>query len=235
MPERPYQPLSDAQLFWLAQYLTPDMTNNRRQGGSTLTYMEAWAVKAMLVTVFGYGGFSSEVLESKIIRAVEQQQSGNASKTNHKVTAQATVRLEILQIGAVYQETAIADGVLPDWTEAADAAMKSAESDALKRCCIFLGNRFGLSLYNKDGQFNDVIGEVVAPDQAGGAMRYWQSLQQQPQFAPPPPQPQQQAGPSHFTQVQQQMQDGREQWKDRMQQGMKLDDAAAYGPGVGEA
>jgi recombination DNA repair RAD52 pathway protein len=224
MPERPYQPLSDAQLYWLAQFLDPNSTNNRRQGGSTLTYMEGWAVKASLITIFGYGGVSSEVLDSKIIRSVEQAQSSNKDKVNHKVTAQATVRLTILQLGAVFQETAIADGTLPDWTESADAAMKSAETDALKRCCIFLGNRFGLSLYNKDGQYADVVGEVVAPDQAGGAMRYWQSLQQQ--YQPPAQQqmPPQQPQQSHFQDVQQQMQQGREEWKDRVQQGMKVDE-----------
>src|SRR5690606_16452669 len=41
-----------------------------------------------------------------------------------------------------------------------DNALKSAESDALKRCAINLGTQFGLSLY-KDGAFADVIKKVL--------------------------------------------------------------------------
>jgi DNA repair and recombination protein RAD52 len=238
--ERPYQPLSDAQLYRLGQLLDASVTGSRRQGGSNLTYMEAWQVKASLITIFGYGGFSSEVLDSKIVRAVEQKQQ-TSDKMNHKVTAQATVRLTILQLGAIYTESAIADGTLPDWTEAADAAMKSAESDALKRCCIFLGNQFGLSLYNKDGQYTDVVGPVWSPDQAGGAQRYLQALQEkwkaQQQGQQPPQQPPvMSAQMQGFQATQQQLQTEREAWKDRVQQGMKVDgNGAAYGPGVGEA
>jgi hypothetical protein len=37
-----------------------------------------------------------------------------------------------------------------------DNALKTAASDAFKRCCINLGTQFGLSLYN-DGQTTDVV------------------------------------------------------------------------------
>lgn len=172
-----HTPLTDAQLYYLGENLNPSLVATRRQGSTTLSYMEAWSIKATLIRIFGFAGFSSECIDRKQLRAVEVPQSRDQTKTNWKVTYEATVRLTILQTGAVYQESAIADGSLPDYTESADAALKSAESDALKRCAIFLGTQFGLSLYNNASPM-DVIGPVWAPDQIGGRDRYIRSMQQ---------------------------------------------------------
>lgn len=176
------QPLTDAQLFYLSENLSPDLVATRQQGRTTLSYMEAWQIKATLIRLFGYAGFSSECVDRKMLRAVEQPKSSGTG-TNWKVTYEATVTLTIHQTGAVYTESAIADGQLPDYTEAADAALKSAESDALKRCAIFLGTQFGLSLYNNGGIL-DVIGPVWAPDQIGGRDRYLAQFQQPAQMPP---------------------------------------------------
>jgi hypothetical protein len=43
-------------------------------------------------------------------------------------------------------------------------ALKTAESDALKRAAIYLGTQFGLSLY-KNGETADVVRRVLAPGQ----------------------------------------------------------------------
>jgi recombination DNA repair RAD52 pathway protein len=128
-----------------------------------MSYLEAWDVKASLIKVFGFGGFSSELLESEILDVREvAQRSGN--KMNQKVTAKAVVRLTIHQTGAVYTEAAIAGSSQPDITESMDMAIKSAESDALKRAAIFLGTQYGLSLYNA-GRTTDIVQRVFAPDQ----------------------------------------------------------------------
>jgi len=128
-----------------------------------MSYLEAWDVKASLIKVFGFGGFSSELIESEILDVREVAQR-NGSKMNQKVTAKAVVRLTIHQTGAVYTEAAIAGSSQPDITESMDMAIKSAESDALKRAAIFLGTQFGLSLYNA-GRTTDIVQRVFAPDQ----------------------------------------------------------------------
>ena len=175
MTERTLVPLSPAQLWYLLENLNPGQVAHRRQGSTNLSYMEAWAIKATLIRVFGFGGYSSECISDELIKAEQVPQSSNKDKFNWKVTYKATVRLTIHQTGAVYQESAIADGSLPDFTESADAALKSAESDALKRCAIFLGTQFGLSLYD-NASLMDVIGAVWAPDQVGLRDEYLRQL-----------------------------------------------------------
>lgn len=156
-------PLTDRQLKTLLANLNPERVSKRDQGKQSLSYLEAWDVKAALIRVFGFAGFSADLTESSILDIREVKQSrGNGM--NQKVTAKATVRLTIHQTGATYTETAIAGSSQPDITEAMDMAIKSAESDALKRSAIYLGTQFGLSLYNA-GSTKDVIKVVLAPDQ----------------------------------------------------------------------
>jgi hypothetical protein len=153
-------PLSDGQL----KQLMTDLHTSRVETKQGMSYLAAWDVKATLIRVFGFGGFSSELIESEIVKAVEVPQASNNGKMNWAITAKATVRLTIPQLGAVYTEAAIAGSKQPDFTESADMALKSAESDALKRAAIFLGTQFGLSLYN-NGQTKEVISTVLAPGQ----------------------------------------------------------------------
>ena len=153
-------PLTDAQLALLMTDLHPSRVS-AKQG---MSYVEAYDIKATLIRVFGFGGFSADVIDSKIIKAVEVAQVSNKEKMNWAVTAQATVTLRIHQTGATYTETAIAGSKQPDFTESADMAIKSAESDALKRAAIYLGTQFGLSLYN-EGATKEIVSTIVAPGQ----------------------------------------------------------------------
>lgn len=170
-------PLTQRQIAALTAALNPARVASRQQGRQGLSYLEAWDVKATLIKVFGFGGFSSELLESELVRATEVPQSNGNGKTNWKITYRARVRLTIHQTGAVYTEDAIADSSQPDFTESADMALKSAESDALKRAAIFLGTQFGLSLYNA-GSTNDVVKVVLAPGQEWPALNPDQKAQE---------------------------------------------------------
>lgn len=157
------RPLSRDQLQQLLRDLNRNRVESRKQGKQNLSYLAAWDVKATLIKVFGFGGFSADLIESQIMDAREvKQSSGNG--VNNKVTAKAVVRLYIHQLGATYTEAAIAGSSQPDITEAMDMALKSAESDALKRAAIFLGTQFGLSLYNA-GSLQNVVNVVLADDQ----------------------------------------------------------------------
>lgn len=152
--------------------LMRDLNPKRVAARDGLSYLEAWDVKAHLTRVFGFGGYSSEVLASQVIFAQQVPQSRDKSKTNWKVAAQVTLRLTIHSLGAVFTEVAIGGSSQPDFTESADMAIKTAESDALKRAAIALGTQFGLSLYD-NGSTADVIRAIVEPAQAGmlAAMR----------------------------------------------------------------
>jgi len=131
-------------------------------GGSKLAYLEAWDVKAMLIRVFGFANFSADVIESDIVRIVPDEE--NAKKFT--VLAKCTVRLTIHATGATYTETAASSQAGTQGIgEVADFALKTAESDALKRAAIYLGTQFGLSLYD-NGSTSDVIRYVLDPEQA---------------------------------------------------------------------
>jgi recombination DNA repair RAD52 pathway protein len=166
----PRLPLSEQQMGQLMSDLHPARVSTRRIGKDTLSYVEAHDIKAMLIRIFGFGGFSSEVIDSRIIMIREtatmpQHSNADGTPKTPQVIAQATVRLTIPQLGATYTETAIGANSGWDIGDVADNAIKSAASDALKRCAIFLGTQFGLSLYN-NGSRQEIVRVIMQPDQA---------------------------------------------------------------------
>ncbi len=163
--------LSKEQIDLLLSPIHPSRVSTREQSGKALSYVEAYDIKATLIRVFGFGGFSAEVIESKILDIREGGRQGAYASGDRKgqekatqVIAQSTVRLTIFSIGpdgedAVYTETAIGSVSGADIGETADHAIKTAASDALKRCAIYLGDQFGLSLYKKGSK--DALVRVV--------------------------------------------------------------------------
>lgn len=174
VPFRTRVELTAQQMGALMAPLSQGRVASRSQGGATLSYVEAWDIKACLIRVFGFGGFSAEVVDSKIVQIREsatmpQHANKDGGAKTPQVIAQSTVKLTIFGVGpfgqdAVYSETAI--GVNSGWDigDVADNAMKSASSDALKRCAIYLGTQFGLSLYN-NGSREDVVRVILEPEQ----------------------------------------------------------------------
>lgn len=154
-------PLSEGQLRVLMGNLNPRRIAKRSQGGRELSFLEAWDVKATLIRVFGFGGFSAEVIDTRIL---EINRESDDKGTKIEVAAMCTLQLTIHSLGAVYTESAVASQKGRDVGEVADFAVKTAESDALKRAAIYLGTQFGLSLYD-NGATRDVIRVVFAPGQ----------------------------------------------------------------------
>ncbi len=139
----------------------------RKQGnsGPALSYLEAWDVKAHLTRIFGFGGWSSEVIESSLVF----EEKGDR---NWDVSWKVALRLTVHGIrpddgDATYTEAAVGSAHLPQRGEAHDMAIKTAESDALKRCAINLGTQFGLSLYD-NGATRDVVGRTLDVEAAEG-------------------------------------------------------------------
>ena len=166
--------LKPEQIRALMGRINPARVQTRKVSGVELSYVAAWDIKAALIRMFGFGGFSAEVIESQIVmvrNAASDPSHVNkdGSPKTPEISAQSTVRLTIFGIGprgedAVYTETAI--GSNSGWTygDTADNAIKSASSDALKRCATYLGTQFGLSLYAKTHA--DVVGVLLPQWQA---------------------------------------------------------------------
>lgn len=125
-------------------------------GGRSLSYLEAWDVKAHLNRVFGFLNWSADVITADL--AFEDQNEKGQWNVGYKVV----LRLWFPGCTASYTEAAIGSSTLQQRGEAHDMAIKTAESDALKRAAINLGDQFGLSLYN-NGSTAPVIGHTLSP------------------------------------------------------------------------
>jgi len=120
--------------------------------GKGFAHLEAWDVRAHLIRIFGFANWSAELIEMEPIFETSIEKDG---KTRWTVAYRATMRLTIFTGGmedAVYTEAAVGDSTNnPSRADAHDMAIKTAESQAFKRCAINLGDQFGLSLYNNGG------------------------------------------------------------------------------------
>lgn len=174
--------LSQAQLVELMKDIDPARVSSRKQAGRNLSYVEAHDIKAQLIRIFGFGGFSADVIDSQVLKVEADVPRKEGGTTAWRVTAMSTVRLTIPWQDPVfpdsvttYTETAAASQAGADIGEVTDFAIKTASSDALKRCAIYLGTQFGLSLYN-NGSKQDTIKRVVEPDQAAPLEEYYKEV-----------------------------------------------------------
>lgn len=159
--------LTPEQYEQLLKPINPARISERANPGSSkkLAYVEAWDVKAHLTRIFGFGNWSWEVLSAEHMFTLDVK-IGASKKDGYHVGYRVIGRLTIHGIGrcltpspgpdsvsysdrdAVYTEAAVGSASLPALGDAHDMAVKTAESDALKRAAICLGDQFGLSLYN---------------------------------------------------------------------------------------
>lgn len=130
------------------------------QGNS---HLEQWDVRRHLIRVFGFTGWGVETLELECVATNSVQ---NGDRWKHTVVYRAQVRLTIKDtagnIIGQWEDGAGGDAInQPHLGDAHDLAMKTALSQALKRCAVNLGDQFGLSLYN-DGDTRPVVNWSVA-------------------------------------------------------------------------
>ena len=143
-----------------AQLIKP--TNSERVsqrtggGGKSLSYVEVWDVKAHLTRIFGFGGWSWVVTDAKFI--FEEK-----GEKNWTVAYQALGTLTIHALDIQFAEAAVGSAT-GSRADAHDNAIKNAESDAIKRAAVNLGDQFGLSLYNKGSLRPSVINTIVKPE-----------------------------------------------------------------------
>ena len=204
-------------------YLLHPVDPNRVFETQGMSNMAAYEIKAHLNRIFGFARWSAEVVAMELVyeqQTMTKGYNGKPGKPAYNVAYRAGMHLTVYSPNgrqlAEYTEWAIGDATMPDFkrADAHDMAIKTAESQALKRCAINLGDQFGLSLYGQGSlaplvrgtfvglpkaevptEHEKVVGEVD-PDHAGEASEEQAPAAQQ---APAPAQrqaPQQDGGPS---------------------------------------
>lgn len=132
----------------------------RAPGGNTLSHLEAWDVRAHLIRIFGFGGWDETDSGLGTVMLYEREVT-STGKTRWTVAYRATRKLTVRDawgdLLCEYEATAVGEAAnQPSRGDAHDMAIKTAESQALKRCAINLGTQFGLSLYD-EGTTEDVV------------------------------------------------------------------------------
>ena len=154
--------LSEEQIKQLLKPIDPARVG---KDGKGFSHIEAWDVRRTLNQIFGFAGWSATIDQMELV--YEQMIEG--AKPRWSVAYRARCSLEIgdmFQGGAKYSEWAAGDATnYPSRADAHDQAIKTAESQALKRCAVNLGDQFGLSLY-KNGSTAATVGEVIGQEHA---------------------------------------------------------------------
>ena len=143
----------------LLQPLSVDRVSTRSQAGRSLAYVEAWDVRRTLIRIFGFGGWSADVVAAELV--FEEKDDKGRWNVGYRVIMRLAIHGEAEYDAASYTEAAVGSATLPQRGEAHDMAVKTAESDALKRAAMNLGTQFGLSLYDS-GNLRDVVGRTLA-------------------------------------------------------------------------
>ena len=154
--------LSTDQVNFLLKPLNPARVR-QSQGNS---HLEAWDIRRHLLRVFGWGGWDFHVVECTCISERSKWNDDNPLVGRHTVVYRVIGRLTIKSADgtplAVFEDGAVGDGINQPSLEAAhDFALKTAMSQALKRCAVNLGDAFGLGLYN-GGRVEPVVGASLA-------------------------------------------------------------------------
>jgi hypothetical protein len=154
-----------------AQLLAPIRPNRVLQDPRGNSHVSQQDVTAHLIRVFGFGNFATELVDLVLIfeRCREQDPAKVTHSSRWDVAYRATMRLSIYDENhnfvTSYEDASVGDAQNQNRQDAHDLAMKSAISLAKKRCCINLGDQFGLSLYNKGQTAALVRGTLVLPQE----------------------------------------------------------------------
>lgn len=129
-------------------------------GKGSLSYLAQHDVRAHLTRIFGFGRWSSRVLETHFM--FEEQDGNNRWKACYRATVELSIHAPDGTLIAVYQDShASGNAPQPDRAEAHALALTTAVSTAFKRAATNLGDQFGLSLYEKGQRTAFVKGTLV--------------------------------------------------------------------------
>jgi hypothetical protein len=129
------------------------------------SHVEAWDVRRHLTRIFGFAGWDGEIIECTLVHENGAEKNGRVGWTVvYRVLYRLTIKDPQGNVVAHFEDAATGDAInLPSIGDAHDFALKTAMSQALKRCAVNLGDQFGLSLYNKGGTGAVVVRSLVVP------------------------------------------------------------------------
>jgi hypothetical protein len=198
--------LTEQQVAFLLQPISEKRVRHLRG----MSHLEAWDVRRQLIRIFGFDGFTVETVALDLVHDHVNPKYRKKNKQGEEygpeypawtVVYRAQVRLTLKATDgrplAMFEDAAAGDAInQPSVGDAHDLAMKTALSQALKRCAVNLGDQFGLSLYNDGSQAAVVLrslaymGEPVkeSEDTPVGSepIPQGQSAEPEPDPTPPP-------------------------------------------------
>lgn len=143
------------------ELLKPISPSRVAKDGKGFSHVEAWDIRRTMNAIFGIANWSADVTEMILIGEHEVVTKGGKAAWNVIYRARCTLTVD----GSTYTEWAAGDATNPTVSDAHDQAIKTAESQAFKRCAVNLGDQFGLSLYN-NGSTSATVGEIVGQKHA---------------------------------------------------------------------
>lgn len=145
--------------------LTASLHPSRVQQANGQSHLAAWDVRRTLIRIFGFGGWDFTIVACDLVREIETEKDNRTRYTVvYRVLGRLTVKASDGTPLAVYEDGATGDAVnQPSLGDAHDMALKTALSQALKRCAVNLGDQFGLSLYRDGATEATVLRTLVVP------------------------------------------------------------------------
>ena len=158
--------LTPEQIAQLLRPLNPKRVNRDGKGHS---HLQQHDVRAHLIRVFGFARWSAETPIMELV--FETSTEGDKPRWTVCYRAQAVLTI-CAPDGTVlchFSDWATGEAInQPSRGDAHDLSVKTAASQALKRCAINLGTQFALGLYN-GGELKDIVGRSLVSAEAEAA------------------------------------------------------------------
>jgi recombination DNA repair RAD52 pathway protein len=165
-----------------AKLLEPINPGRVGKDGKGFSHVEAYEIRAHLNRIFGFGRWSADLTDLALVfetsaRRRKKNKAGEeygdpyeAWTTCYRATLRLAVQAPDGTPLVTYTEAATGTAEnQPSRADAHDLSIKTAESQAMKRCAANLGDQFGLSLYRKGSVAGLVRLSLVGPDGAESA------------------------------------------------------------------
>jgi Rad52/22 family double-strand break repair protein len=165
---------SDEQVKLLLTRIHP----NRVLVRDGMSYVEGYDIRAELTRIFGFGRWSSELLDQEVICETEVTTKTYTDKYGKEkggkpawyVVYRSRVRLTVFApdgtMVTFHDGSHVGESTHPVRGEAHGNALTNSETYALRRAAINLGDQFGLSLYNK-GSMDAIVRWTLVRPEAG--------------------------------------------------------------------
>lgn len=158
--------------------LAPIKEHRVGRDGKGYSHVEAYELRAHLNRLFGFCRWSADVLSQELVFEDGKQ---DGARTKWTVCYHTVLRLTVNApdgtLLATYTEGAMGDAQnQPSRADAHDLAAKTSASQAFKRCCMNLGDSFGLSLY-RGGSMEPLVKVTLVNGEGGAAGKHDGDLQ----------------------------------------------------------